>query len=419
MQNEDILYLRELARQVREIALLPVQQENKRLWQSVNDLEMLRPVLHLRDCPLHLLQFGDELTPRLDDPFLAELEMDLKLRLYEWNHLRLDRVIEPVITCRCIVEDSSYGITLEHELNFDSFIQGRQYDHAVHYQPQIFSVQDLERIKTPEIIYHKQETERRFAMMGEIFDGILTVRYEGRHHFEAYLWDDLLKWIGLGEGMEKFLLEPELMHQAADRYIAQLIDRAMQYERLGILSSNNAFVNVGNNGVGLTTQLPLPPENGIGARLSDIWGENADQILTSVSPAMSEEFAFAYESRWARLFGLHSYGCCERLDHKIDGLRRNFPNLRKISVSPFARREEAMEKIGPDYVVCFKPNSIYLAGATCEWQLLREELIDVVALSSKYQCNLEIDLKTIISLHGQPQRLWQWCDMAADIVKNA
>jgi hypothetical protein len=31
-------------------------------------------------------------------------------------------------------------------------------------------------------------------------------------------------------------------------------------------------------------------------------------------------------------------------------------DLRKISLSPFARLEAGMEQIGSDYVVCFKPN---------------------------------------------------------------
>ena len=62
MDRQDIATLRELAGKVRDTAGLPVQQENIRLWQSVNDLQMFRPVLHLRDCPLYLLQTGGELV---------------------------------------------------------------------------------------------------------------------------------------------------------------------------------------------------------------------------------------------------------------------------------------------------------------------------------------------------------------------
>lgn len=258
----------------------------------------------------------------------------------------------------------------------------------------------------------------RFALMREIFDGTLEVKLAGRHYFHAVLWDDLLTWMGLTEGLYNFALEPEFMHKAARIYMDATISRAKQYESLGILSSNNAFENIGNNGIGYTTQPPPPPESGIGAKLCDIWGENADQVLTAVSPEMSVEFAFAYEREWADLFGLYSYGCCERLDHKISGLRKGFGNLRKISMSPFSNLEAGMEQIGSDYVVCFKPNSNFLVGTTWDKKALRDELIHVMKLARKYNSHVEIDMKTLISLSGEPQRLWAWCDMASEIIAS-
>lgn len=184
------------------------------------------------------------------------------------------------------------------------------------------------------------------------------------------------------------------------------------------MSSNNGPENIGHNGLGYTKQLPPPPESGMGAKLKDIWGQNSDQILTSVSPDMTAEFAFAYEKRWADLFGLHSYGCCERLDHKIDELKSCFGNLRKISASPFTRLEEQMEKMGSDYVVAFKPNSNYLVGPTVDKESLKKELINICNLARKYNSNVEIDMKTLITLNGEPQRLWEWCDMAHNIITN-
>lgn len=414
--SKDIIRLRELARQVREIADLPVQQENRRLWEAVNDRHMVRPVLHVRDCPLYLLQCGDELVPQTDDPFLRPLEQDLLLRLYEWRHLRVDRVIEPTIACPCVIEDSGFGITATTDSKQTVSAAADEYSRSKHFAPQIFSENDLSLIRTPVVSYDEAATLRSRDRMRDIFDGILEVKLEGVHNFHVVPWDDLLSWMGITEGLTNFALEPELMHLAVGRYIDAAISRAKQYEALGILSSNNGFVNVGNNGIGYTTELPPPPAGGIGARLCDIWGENSDQILTAVSPAMSEEFAFAHESRYAALFGLHSYGCCERLDHKIDGLRAHFPNLRKISLSPFADLEAGMERIGSDDVVCFKPNSNYLTGASWSLEPLRAELIRVMALARKHGSQVEIDMKTLITLNGEPQRLWAWCDMAVEVI---
>jgi hypothetical protein len=423
-REKDIARLRELAGKIREIAELPVQKENRKLWTAVNDLHMIRPVLHVRDVPGDLLAYEDELTPRIEDPLLEKLEMDMLLRIYEWKHLRLDRVISPEIKCQCVIRDTGFGISRFKNFTYTSFgekvVQNFQnLNRAEHFDPQIVTIDDLEKIKFPEVTYDEAATMRNFEAMQEIFDGILNVRLFGRAYFSHAPWDDLLTWMGISEGMEKFALEPEMMHAAVDRYIRAAIHQVRQYEDLGLISSNNAFENIGNNDPGFTEQLPPPSKSGIGMKLKDVWGANADQILTGVSPAMSEEFAFEYEKHYAELYGLYSYGCCERLDHKIASLKRYFKNLRKISASPFTNLEKAMEQTGGDYVVCFKPNSVYLTGASGpDLTYLREEVINACALARKYRANLVINMKTIITLEGDPTRLWKWCDMAREIVAN-
>lgn len=416
--NKSIGRLRELAKQVREIAELPVQQTNIRLWQAVNDLDMIRPVIYVRDYPNYLIQYNNELTTTIEDENLKKLEMDLLLRIYEWKHLRCDRVIEPVFKCHAVFEDSLFGIEATTSVLDNSFLQGKEYSTAKHYVPQIINEDDLAMIKTPVVVYDEAATMDRLNQMKEIFDGILDVKLYGITYFHNVLWDDLLSWMGLSEGLYNFALNPDFMHKAAEIFINASISRAKQYESLGLISSNNGPENIGHNGLGYTTKLPPPPDNGIGAKLCDIWGQNADQILTTVSPEMSMEFAFSYEKKWADLFGLHSYGCCERLDHKINELKAGFSNLRKISMSPFSNLEAGMEKIGSDYVVAFKPNSNYLAGDTWNREELKNELVNVCKLARKYNSNVEIDMKTLISLNGEPQRLWEWCDMARDIVSN-
>ena len=71
MQKE-IVRLRELAKQIREIAELPIQENNRRLWTAVNDLHMIRPVIHVRDYPHYLIRYEDELTTTVEDEYLEE-----------------------------------------------------------------------------------------------------------------------------------------------------------------------------------------------------------------------------------------------------------------------------------------------------------------------------------------------------------
>ncbi|MDF2524450.1 MAG: hypothetical protein K0R31_2091 [Clostridiales bacterium] len=417
MEQNNIKRLRELGKKVKEIAELPIQVTNKKLWTAVNDLNMIRPVIHVRDYPIYIIKYQDELTTGIEDEFLRKIELDLLIRLYEWNHLRCDRVVEPIVKCPVVYNDSAFGIEA-FTGSQSSFVEGEEYNKAKHFEPQITCEEDLKKIKTPVVEYDEKETMNRYNRLKEIFEGILEVKLFGRTHFRCNPLDDIFTWMGIQEGMYNLALEPELVHQAVKMYIDASIDRIKQYERLGILSSNNGFENVGNNCIGYTSALPPAPDSGIGAKITDIWGENADQIFTGVSPDMTKEFAFDHEKKWASMFGLYSYGCCERLDHKLDILTKSFTNLRKVSCSPFSNLESTMEQLGDKYVISYKTNSNYLVGPTPDYDYFKQEIIHALELSRKYKVNLVFNMKTMISLNGDPTRLWKWCDMARDIISN-
>jgi hypothetical protein len=276
---------------------------------------------------------------------------------------------------------------------------------------------DVEKIKTPVVEYDEKTTLEHLNLLEEIFDGIIPVKLFGRTNFSCTTMDDILTWTGIDQGMYHFALKPDFMHALAGRYIDAQIARIKQYEKLGILSSNNNSKNIGNNCMGFTSQLPPPTESGIGAKIGGIWGENADQIMTGVSPEMTAEFSFEHEKKWAAMFPLHSYGCCERLDNKVDLLTAAFPNLRKISSSPFSNLPSMAEQLGNKYVISFKPNSLYLTGDRPNMDLLRDEFKAGCELAQKHRLNLVFNMKTIITLNNEPQRLWQWCDMAMELIQ--
>ena len=415
--NPDFERLRSLGRKIAEISALPAQNRNKSLWTDMNDLKPVRPLIHVRDCPIYMLDHKDELTCTVQDEFLRSVEQSLLLLIYEWEHLRCDRVIEPFVECPVVFFDSGFGI--EGDKQAVALAHKNQYNTSIHYEQKIFSIDDVEKIETPRVTYDRELTMSRLSLLNEIFCDIIPVKLFGRSQFNCTPLDDIMTWTGIDRGMLFLGMESELMHAAAERYIDAQIARIRQYEDLGILSSNNAFKNVGNNCIGYTSLLPEPTLNGIGAKISDIWGENCDQIMTCVSPAMSAEFSFSHEKKWADMFKLYSYGCCERLDNKVSLLMEYFPNLRKLSCSPYSDLEATLEQTGNSCVVSFKPNSNYLAlGGNPDMEYLKEELKRVCQLTEKYSANVVINMKTLITLQGEPQRLWQWCEMAEDIVSG-
>jgi len=77
-----------------------------------------------------------------------------------------------------------------------------------------------------------------------------------------------------------------------------------------------------------------------------------------------------------------------------------------------------MEQLGKNIVVSYKPNPTYLSTTPWPKDLMKAELVKTCILARKYGCNLEILMKTLISLDNDPARLWEWCEMAAKIAAN-
>ena len=407
--------LRELARQVRDFAQDPVNEEHKKVWAAVNDRRMIRPAVLVRDYPRYLIETGDEVRQTIEDPFWAALEYDLQSRIYEWKHMRCDQVVEAEIFCPAIILDTRFGI---RNSAVDSMVGvDEAYNRAVHFDRIVDTEEDLGKISHATIEYDEKATLERLDGMRDVFGGILDVKLHGIDYFHFAPWDDLLSWMGLEEGLHDFILDPGLMHKAMRRYMDVSVARAKRYEELGLVSSNNRNVPVGAGGYGYCSGLAKPTESGIGARLCDNWGDGCDQIMTSVSPKMSEEFGFAYEKEWASLFGLNYYGCCECLSNKTAEAEK-LPGLRKISMSPFADLEEGMSRLEGRVAISFKPNSIRLATTPWGREALRDELINACGLARKHGCSMEIVMKTLITLDGDPERLWEWSSMAADIASN-
>ena len=152
-------------------------------------------------------------------------------------------------------------------------------------------------------------------------------------------------------------------------------------------------------------------------KIMEQYDKDPQQLIAILLDIQAASGKNCVEKKWAELFPLFSYGCCERLDHKLSALTGSFPRLRKISCSPYSDLEAMMERLGKDDVICFKPNSCYLSGAKPEMDLLRQELVNACELVQKYGSHLVFNMKTLINLGGEPQRLWQWCDMAEELVQ--
>jgi hypothetical protein len=90
------------------------------------------------------------------------------------------------------------------------------------------------------------------------------------------------------------------------------------------------------------------------------------------------------------------------------------PNLRRISVSPWANKQRAAEAIGTDYIYSLKPNPADMCAPSWDPAYARRQL--EADLEASENCHVEVILKDVHTLHNQPERLDQWEQMARELI---
>jgi hypothetical protein len=180
-------------------------------------------------------------------------------------------------------------------------------------------------------------------------------------------------------------MRPDYVNLLMDRFVSAWLHRLDQYEAQDLLA----------------------------APTSELWGVGAAQIFSEVSPAMHVEFALRHEARWFARWGRNYYGCCEPLDHKVDILREHIPHLKKISMSPWIDFDRAVANMGEEFIFAWKPNPAVLAAESWDPDYVRRDMQE--KLEKAKNCIVEIHMKDISTVRYQPQRLWEWARIAAEV----
>jgi hypothetical protein len=108
---------------------------------------------------------------------------------------------------------------------------------------------------------------------------------------------------------------------------------------------------------------------------------------------------------------LNCYGCCEPLDIRWD-LVKEFPRLRRVSVSPWADIRKMAEYLGGDFVYSRKPSPTPLADPNPDWEQIRRELREFFKVTR--DCHVEIIMKDNHTLGNNPGNASEWCKIAME-----
>lgn len=401
----DVRVLRALAEQYAEIAALPAHDQKRAMWRRHNACEIVKPMILIDQLPWNELDVDGLLVNRVTEPFWRRVETQLRRTLYQWMHLPVDMVINPYITLPRPIETTGWGLEAHvTRLSMDetSDVQSQ------HMECLINDFDDLEKIKMPEITLDAALDAEIRQAAEHIFEGIIPFRMAGQI-MHLGIWDTISMWMGVENCYVELMDRPELIHALMEKMTDGLIYQIGQMNALGLFDVYTNLCHCSH-----TFCNDLPGEDAVPHPTShDAWAFGLAQLFTSVSPEITDVFEVQYMKRVFPLFGAIYYGCCDRLDDRLDMITK-MPNIRKISCSPWSDRENFAKNLPKGYIMSNKPSPAILAYDSFDETAARKDVRRTIDAARANGVPLEMILKDVSTVRYDPKRLWRWAEIAME-----
>ena len=405
--GKEIGILRGLAFKVAELAARPVESVKKNKWIAHNDLETTEPLIFCDpENGWNEIITQDQIL--CANPLARVWEMTLRKEIFWGEKMKDDRVIEPYFNVSYNYSDSGYGIAEE-------IVGGQDGGSFIYNFPIRDYEEDFPKLQLPEIEINYAKTREVYSLAEELFDGLLKVRMKGIWWWTLGMTWDFIKLRGLENLMVDMMIQPEWVHKLMD-FLCKAVHHKLDFlekEKLLFLNTQGSYV--GSGGFGWTKELPMDGFNPDHVRLKDMWGFAESQETVVVSPEMYGEFVYPYQETILRRFGLNCYGCCEPIDPRWKYVK-NFPRLRRVSVSPWANVKRMAEFLENKYVLSIKPSPTPLASKIMDETVVRKELSD--KLEDSRGCCVEIIMKDNHTLGNNAGNAVRWCEIAREEINK-
>ena len=402
--------LRRLGARLADIGASAHMDELRRFGTKLNRLQMERPMIFfwaggnlLDDALNDLLE--------CDSPWARHHERQMRDKLFSHEVIGDDTIINPFYEYRSFVSESDYGVQTTRHWGNEGIQNGSMcWDPPLKRLPD-----DLEKLRPRTFTYDHALHAQEFTVLQEALEGVIPVIHGGIWYpWTMGLTNDAIDLIGLEPFLMAMYDDPDSLH-ALMTFLRDDCARMLDfYEAQGVLRPNNfgdGFMAAG--GCFYTDRLPQADyQPGQPARLCDCWGMSESQATIGVSPAMFEEFVFPYQLPLISRFGLACYGCCEPLD-PLWQIIKQIPNLHRVSVSPWSNQRTMADYLGTHYVFSRKPNPSLVSSAWDE-EAIRLDLRETLEISKGL--NVEIIMKDVITVCGEPWRYQRWVAIAREEV---
>lgn len=431
MNTREIEYLRELALKVKDISSHDIWKEKQRQWTNFNKLQSERPMvinIITDECWPELIS-GRDL--KIEDPFFKAWEYELKKRIYRWENIHDDTILNNTIYVPIDYEFTQWAEVRQRPFAANNRPYESDGKTAAAFHPCILEYDDWDRLITkPTLKYinwekSEEDMNRLTDVFGDLLDIQLGEPFYSSIDTNTKGWgtsgiDILCELRGLEQIMWDMYDEPDFVHMAMKFLCEGINDYLDVLERENLLRlNNNEFIKnantpLGSNGYAVSDELPPSGYDPGHITTKDLWGYCQAQEFAQVSPDMLKEFVLPYQKPLADRFGMIAYGCCEANDQKYDYLMQTFENLRQISVCHVADIDIAADKIRDKYTISWKPHCTLIDYFDDNRvRSFMEHGFEVFK-----DCHVVCSLRDNLTLHGANDSFKRWTDIAMSIARK-
>lgn len=398
-QSQEREIVRDLAKQVIELANSDEYEARRKRWRDVNGLRKPDRV------PLWCRPVGawSELLPEKNlvckDPFYRGLERHFRYDLIK-DEIGDDSIIEPYWSVSASFDsDSQYtwGVQVKHTPAPSS-------GGAWKFDPPLKTEADFDKLTIPNYTYNKERTQKNLEKMQELLGDIMPVK----------LLCGTLLGAGLGGVAAELRGLEQLMYDMAEK--PELVHRLMRHLQEGTLRANKTaeatgLLTLNNTGPMYCSDPPRSDAQPGNITLKDLWIGTESQEFVYVSPTMWDEFLLSYQIPILSQFWLSSYGCCEDLTHKISGVLK-IPNLRIFVCSAWTDLQKVVDALGDKYTIMWRQKATDVVFAD-DISSIRKHLEKGLQITKG--CYVQIVLRELQTLNGNMNRLHEWAKVAKEV----
>jgi len=409
--------VRALASRWAEIATLPVMAERRRQWRALHDLRPERPMVLFEVGSIDGYVREDEL--QCEQPVLRAVEATMLEHLRHFDEVGDDIVFEPYYRLGWDIRDTGWGVDVV-QIPGPTAADGSSIGYTFNFP--LRTPEDVARLQPRRFSLDREGTLAKRDLLEDTFGDILPVEVGNYEHegvpnragnYYLGLTRQIYRFIG-NDGLLSWVYEsPETIH-ALMEYMTQ--DRLRQFgylESEGLIVPNTDNMLAGPRAYGYCSDLPAPEE--APGTLGDLWCWAESQESTPISPAMFGEFVLPYLKRVTDRFGLVYYGCCEPQTDRLQLIIEAMPNLRSVSVTPWADFERTAELLGDRYVFSRKPDPVPISGAEPHWERAEADLRRTYQAAKRDGCNVELLFRDVYDVGGDRSRLRTWVELARKV----